>query len=372
MEWNYQSKTECSTGYEDVMGLLKEWNKEKFVVLSPVTQSDIVDSIFNIYRDKNIFPIQYYNEHGIINEINKCLDKDVNFDGDVLNLKYNQGSSVCRFLFPNLSLVECKGVKNNSPYEKFMDDYKLKKAIDFCLRYKSSPSPVTPSGIKDGLEMMGGNVATNFKPMNAKALYEKYTPKGGVIYDFSCGFGGRMLGALSSKNNYRYMGVEPNTETFDNLNKLGGYIEKATNRSNIFKIYHKGSEDIRFNRSEFVDFAFSSPPYFSLERYSDEETQCYIKFPTLDEWFEGYVKPTIKTIYDVLKPNRYYAVNISDFKIGKETVKFVEKWIELSIKAGFVYDNQIFMKLQTRRGEGHDESNLRTKEEGIFVFKKEK
>ena len=51
------------------------------------------------------------------------------------------------------------------------------------------------------------------------------------------------------------------------------------------KIYKQGSEcklpaEIVGN----MDFAFSSPPYFNLEKYSDEETQCYVKFSKLNEW----------------------------------------------------------------------------------------
>ena len=72
----------------------------------------------------------------------------------------------------------------------------------------------------------------------------------------------------------------------------------------------------------------------------------------------------------MLKPNCYYAVNIADFKIGKNDIKFVDKWIEISEEIGFKYDHQIYMKLQSRRGVGHDEDNKRTKKEGIFVFKK--
>lgn len=370
MEWNYISEDVSSNGYENVLEKLKGWNKLTFLEQTSEKQKEIVEEIFKVYRSKNIFPIQYFNEEGVHQEIQKCIDKEVDFDGNVLNLKYNQGSSLCRFLFPNLSTVECKGIKNNSPYEKFMDDYKLKRAIDFCLRYKSSTCPTTPSGIKDGLEMLGGNVATNFKPMNAKALYEKYVPTNGKIFDYACGFGGRMLGALSSKNNYSYYGVEPNTETFNNLNILGNHIEKVTKRNNTFYIKRCGSEDITINKKGIIDFAFSSPPYFTLEKYSDEETQCYIKFPTLDSWFEGYVKPTIQNIYNLLKNDRYYAVNIADFSIGSNVVNFVEKWVEISKSIGFTYSKKIYMKLQTRRGEGHDESNLRTKEEGIFVFKK--
>ena len=369
MEWNYESLVKKSNGYEDVLVDLKKWNKESFLKQTKEKQDEIIESIFKIYRSKNIFPIQYYNEEGMKEEIQKCIDKEVSFDGEVLNLKFNQGSSLCRFLFPNLSDIEVAKDKRTL-WKKFNDDHMLKRAIDFCLRYKNSNAPITPSGLKGGLEMIGGNVATNFKPMNAKALYEKYTPENGVIYDFACGFGGRMLGALSSKNNYKYYGVEPNTESYSNLLKLGRHIEETTGREDSFKIRCTGSETLDIKEEGVVDFAFSSPPYFTLERYCEEETQSYIKYPTLEKWFEGYVKPTIKNIYKLLKKEGYYAVNIADFKIGGNNVKLVEEWIKISEYIGFEYVDQIFMTLQTRRGVGHNSENKRNKKEGIFIFKK--
>ena len=150
--------------------------------------------------------------------------------------------------------------------------------------------------------------------MNAKALYEYYVPKNGIIYDFAGGFGGRMLGALSSKNEYKYIAVEPCNETYEGLLQLGEHIESVTKRNNSFEIYKIGSEDFDYGKQGFVDFAFSSPPYFNLEVYSDEETQCYNKFNELDLWLEGYVRPTIRNIYKLLKDDGKYAVNIADFK----------------------------------------------------------
>ncbi len=51
-----------------------------------------------------------------------------------------------------------------------------------------------------------------------------------------------------------------------------------------------------------MDFAFSSPPYFNLEKYSDEETQCYVRFSKLNEWIQNYVEKTIQNLYCALKP----------------------------------------------------------------------
>ena len=366
LKWNYESGLEKSTGYEEVIDTLKSYTKEKYEKANEEDKLKMVEEVFDIYRSINIFPIYYYNEEGIRKEIKKCVDKPVSFEGDVLNLRFNQGSSLCKFLFPNLNDVECKGAKNNSMLKRFYNDHKLKRAIELSLRIKKS---VTPSEVRTALELIGGNVATNFKAMNAKALYEKYCPSNGVIYDFACGFGGRMLGALTSKNNYSYVGVEPCVETFNNLLSLGTYIEKTTNREDIFRINCIGSEDYKLPK-ESVDFAFSSPPYFNLEQYSQEDTQCYNRYKDLEEWFEKYVRLTIRNIYHGLKKERYYAVNIADYKDGKDLVGLVDKWIEISKEEGFEFIEQIYMKLQSRRGEGHRKENGTHKKEGIFVFKK--
>lgn len=362
--WNYKSTEKVSNGYEDVLPVLKTYTKEKFLNASEFERSKMIEEVFNIYRSKNIFPIMYFNEEGVKAEVKKCINKKVEWDGKVLDIKANQGSALCKFIFPNLHRVECKGAKNNSMHDRFYDDHKLKRAIELALKIKNG---VTPSEVRTALELIGGNVATNFKIINAKALIEKYTPEDGIVYDFAAGFGGRMLGTLSSDKNYKYLAVEPCTETYEGLLNLGQAIESVTGRTNSYHITKCGSEDKFTNRRDWVDFAFSSPPYFTLERYSDEESQCYIKYPTLEEWFEGYVKPTIQNIYDMLKPGSHYAVNIADFKVGSKEVKYVNEWIKMSLDIGFEYIENIPMKLTVRKGVGHDKEE---KQEGIFVFKK--
>lgn len=363
MEWSYKSNTNKSTGYEDVMDKISSVTHEKFMEMNDDEKDKAIDYIFNIIREKNIFPIYYFNHDGIIEEILKCVNKDVELKDNLLNEKSLCGQYLCNFLFPNLHQVNCKNDKNNSMYDRFFDDHKLKRTIKFVLTYETIKNSY--SGIYRSARLIGGNVATNFYPMKAKALYEKYCPKNGIVYDFACGFGGRMLGCLTSKNNYRYYGVDPCIETYENLNKLGKYIEEATGRNNIFKVYCKGSEEYCC-KENYCDFAFSSPPYFSLEKYSNEDTQCYNKYPNICDWFKGYVEPTIKNIYTMLKPNCYYAVNIADFNLGNKRVEYVNKWIEISEQIGFKYVETVSMKVETRKGYGHNGD----KQEGIFVFKK--
>ena len=112
----------------------------------------------------------------------------------------------------------------------------------------------------------------------------------GRVYDYSCGYGGRLLGIGSSNFKYDYIGVEPNTETVKYLNYLNDIIDEATGVRGT--IVQSVSEEYQ---PKDIDLAFSSPPYFNLEKYSDEETQCMVRYKTEDEWFEGYVTPTIET-----------------------------------------------------------------------------
>jgi hypothetical protein len=363
--WNYISKEKRSSGYQNEYYLLKNKLLQKqFAAADPSEQEDMINDIFEAYRRENIFPITYYNQAGITEEILKCINKEIVWEGDTLNLSFNQGQSLCRFFMPNLFDVE-SGAKNTyTQKQKFYSDEYLKKAISFVLKYDNNG--VAPNKVLAGLRLSaGGQAATNFKAMNAKALYERYAPKNAVIYDFASGFGGRLLGALSSKNDYTYIGVEPNTETFANLNNLGKQIEQVTERNNSFILYNDVSENLVLPDSS-IDFAFSSPPYFDLERYTDEETQSYNKFPELEDWLEGYVRPTIQNIYKALKPGCFYAVNIADFKYGNKKIEFVNEWNKISIQEGFTFEEKIFMKLTTRTGN----RSKGDKEEGIYVFKK--
>lgn len=185
----------------------------------------------------------------------------------------------------------------------------------------------------------------------------------------NCGFGGRMLGALSSKNKYKYVGTDPCTETMYHLHQLGEYIEMVTGREDSYELHCCGSEDFR-GKPNSIDFAFSSPPYFNLEVYSDEPTQCYNKFPKLEEWLEGYVRQTIKNIYNMLKPGCFYAVNIADFKVGNGgEVAYVDEWKRISAEEGMPLFDTVYLGVTARAGSAEQAAG-ELKKENIMVFKK--
>lgn len=193
--------------------------------------------------------------------------------------------------------------------------------------------------------------------------------KGKMFITGNCGFGGRMLGALSSKKNFRYVGTDPCTETMYHLHQLGDYIEMVTGRDDSYELHCCGSEVFKGPENS-IDFAFSSPPYFNLEVYSDEETQCYNKFPELNQWLEGYVRETIKNIKHMLKPGRCYAVNIADFKVGGGSeVAYVDEWIRISTEEGMPLFDTVYLGVTARAGSAEQAAG-ELKKENILIFKK--
>lgn len=198
----------------------------------------------------------------------------------------------------------------------------------------------------------------------------------------NCGFGGRMLGALSSGKDLTYIGTDPNSETMYNLHRLGKYIEMETGRQNSYELFCQGSEEYEGDKRS-INFAFASPPYFSLEMYGvdggdfNNAEQCWQKFPELEEWLEGYVRPTIKNLYRVLKRFSAYAVNIADFKIGNTQVNYVDEWKRISIEEGFTFEKNLYLGARARTGSAllsasvpgmGDLGSMKT--ENIMVFSK--
>ena len=201
-----------------------------------------------------------------------------------------------------------------------------------------------------------------------KAIAEHLCPVlWGRVYDYSCGYGGRLLGIGSSNFKYDYVGVEPNTETVKYLNYLNDIVNEATGVKGT--IVQSVSEEYQ---PEDVDLAFSSPPYFNLEKYSNESTQCMVRYKTLDEWFQGYVIPTMENIYRGLNREGIFATNIADYKSydRKEPYEVVQEWISYAERVGFKHTQTIKMMLTTRPGVGNDRKEGREKWEGVYVFSK--
>ena len=353
-EWDFKPTKNKQDPYENVIDLLNPCTPNEFMKMSEEEKQKQINIIFNEIRKINIFPIFYFNEDGIKEEIQKAINRKVGIDDDI-NIFYHEGLLLLDYLFPNLHYVN---TNSGNMIDRFYDDNKLKE----CIRDYIITRPIyNMRTVFFSTARFKWNTAINYSPMRAKAIYEKFCPENGVIYDFCAGFGGRMLGALSSSKNFTYIGTDPNTETYQNLLKEGAYIEKTTGRKNSFKLYNECAENLELEK-ESIDFVFSCPPFFDLEKYSDENTQSYLKYPNYEEWLEYFVKPSIKHCIDAMKPEGIYCIDVENFQSkGKEYLLPLD-WIQIAEEEGLILQKTIPIKTRSRKRDNWSNN--------IYVFTK--
>ena len=256
-----------------------------------------------------------------------------------------------------------------------------------------------------------GQPAVNFPALTAKWIYENYTKHIDTdeplhIYDSSSGWGGRILGAMSSRKKIHYVGTDPNPDNFldeegisryeyvakfFNDNCVDNYSDKLTSffdvtpQGNTYELFQDGSELIK-NNPEFqkykgkLDISFTSPPYFNREQYSQDENQSFKAYGEYEDWRDNFLRPTLTTIYEYLKNDRYILWNIADIKIGESTYYPLEQdSIDILNELGCEYKGKLKMLMTRMVGLDPSKSGIKNavtydgkayKFEPIFVFYK--
>jgi len=369
-EWGYIPTQDVASGYEHVYKDLRLLSKSAWSSADAGGKLAIEQAAFDIYRSVGILPITYYTLDGCRQEILDLSNRVKNVEDKTLAIGGSAGQSLGRFWFPNMQDANWNDNDSVSMRSRFDHDVKLKRAIRICYKFRDNgEEAVFPKFLRTAIELVNGGTIQNLKALNARAVWEYICPvMMGSVLDFSSGYGGRMMGAMTSRMRYHYTGIDPNTRTYAGLNALGELLTEQ-NQGLGYEMHNIPSEEFDPEPGAY-DAAFSSPPYFNLETYCDEPTQCMNRYPALDSWFEGYVTPTLEMIHRALARDGMYAVNIADYRNGKAAFEIVQPWINLSEKLGFKYVDRVDMLLTTRPGVGNNKADRPTKTEGIYIFKK--
>ncbi len=318
--------------------------------LDKTDQEHGIQVIFDYYR-RHGFPHYKIREDEKHQHMRKMQKFDINtiFKNNQI-IQTMHGLRLCWSYFPHAWSVKCGGAKY-TPLDIYNDDEKFKSAIRKCWNMFNH---VNDNTIRKILKIYTNSQAvSNFRPSAAKLIYEKFG--GDVIWDMSCGWGGRMIGFLASSRP-KYIGTEPSSETFKGLKQIKKDFFYLTKTVEL----HKLGSEVYEPKRESLDLCFTSPPYFDTEKYSDESTQSYVKYPTKEEWVNGFLQKTIENCYRGLKGNKYMLINIAN----TPKYKFIEEeTIRISKELGFKQEKTIELTLSSVMGVGY-------KYEPIFVFKK--
>ena len=286
--------------------------RDIFTIYNDINTTDeererLVEWLFNLIRSRdNAVPLHVWSDD-IFNKIVSSLcdiDTNVTYQDGAYSLN-NIGANILTQFFPEILDVVKSG--KASPRDFFKDDKRLLGYCRTVLKYCTSPLEMFKM-----MSFRGSSRCYNFRPATAKALYELYGKDNCKVLDTSSGFGGRLLGFFTAKNTAEYVGIDPNTA--DSCNKFILYMSRyfTNKKAYVNKI---GSEDFTIENypqyENYFDISFTSPPYFNIERYSDDITQSHVKFNTYDAWVDGFYRNTIYNSCNSLKLDGVFAVNIS-------------------------------------------------------------
>lgn len=279
-------------------------NKKVWSEFSDDEMRSYQGDLFRYYQNEG-FPFFPTDHKWRQKEYQKFLNYDYNriIDHDTKTIGMStHGLALCWSYHPHNYDVVCNN--KMTVMEAFNDDETLKRVIAKRIQIGDNMSD---NGLRKMLKMYSGvQGVSNFRPTASAAIYSIIGKPNARVYDMSAGWGGRMLGA--NRVDMYYVGKDPSTKTVAGLRDM---IDEFDLYSSIVE---EGSEVKSILADDSFDCAFTSPPYFDCEKYADEPTQSYQKFPTQNLWLYGYMRETLKETMRVVKKGGIIALNVQDVK----------------------------------------------------------
>lgn len=246
--------------------------------------------------------------------------------------------------------------------------------MEYWVRYKDGivdsipPERLTPRALSDAVyeKVMGCN---NFRPGLMRAMIAHFrganrasNPAPYRVLDFSAGWGDRLIGALaagadatdtrtggadldptasllaalgddrvggsassggadstsasSDSAPVHYTGVDPNPETQEGYREI---IRTFGGESDIIQAPFQRA-DLSHIPDGTIDLVLTSPPYFALESYGEDEGQSIVEFPELDGWFSGFLMTSLRRCWEKLAVGGHMVIVINNIRDSEDFV----------------------------------------------------
>ena len=184
---------------------------------------------------------------------------------------------------------------------------------------------------------------SSFNPVLCEVIYKWFTLPNSDIFDPFAG--GIVRGGVAAMLGHNYMGIDinykqvlSNIETFNDLKNrynIAGNAEYWIANS-CCKL-----EDCDF--SDGYDLVFTCPPYYNLEKYTDEEDDLS-NCKSYNEFINNYRKALVNS-FNYLKDDSFFVIVVSDIR-DKETGEyygFVADTIKQCQYIGLKFYNEIIL-----------------------------
>lgn len=332
--------------------------EDAYLLRSPIvgkvyTDEQIIDEAFKWFR-ANGFPYRTVPLFVAMQQINA-----VSMASEDALRSTSEAYAVADHFHPHRFHAEVGG--KTSPIDCYHNDEKFRHALRLCLEQAGK----IPAGYSGLMWLARGTQAcSNFRPGFACWLYRRFCTKGMTVLDTSTGYGGRLVGYISSLIDGHYIGIDPNTLTHAanlQLAETLGFSDKIT-------LINSPAEDVDHALvAGRCDFSFTSPPYFSKEHYSEEATQSWKRYGhSFEAWRDGFLQPMLQLTFAALKPGSVAIINIEDVNIKTKRYPLVNTTVEVAERIGFKHVGSELFKMTTRFG-GNQDTEVAS--ERVLIFR---
>ena len=190
--------------------------------------------------------------------------------------------------------ITCRFGNNISPLE-YWNKYKKDIINNTLKRYKK----IDVYYLRETI-YFNTKLCNNFRITVAMTILNYFKPLKWL--DISAGWGDRLLSAIFSKIKY-YESSDPNLDLHYCYDKMIETFVSKTKRKNYI-IHKNGFLESNILEKEF-DIVFSSPPFFTLEKYSNYEENSIKKFRNEKEWTDNFLIKSLIKAYNYLKKDGY-------------------------------------------------------------------
>lgn len=154
-------------------------------------------------------------------------------------------------------------------------------------------------------------MCNNFQLTIVINIYRYFNAK--KILDSSAGWGDRLIAALACGASYT--GVDPSSclaPLYKKIIKtLSPEVSDKLSYTVIGKPFEKVTKD-ELGKSDY-DLAFTSPPFFDLEIYNDDNTQSVIGHKTQKAWVTNFLNVLADINIHYLKVNGYFVIYVPEY-----------------------------------------------------------
>jgi 16S rRNA G966 N2-methylase RsmD len=251
---------------------------------------------------------------GIAKHIKNITLKDVDDDmdklikigkkADMISERSNIGNNAVDY-FTFVERLETKG-KYDVNYFEFLvnlETFREKKYIQTMLKYYEDVKNKNKTKHEYKVLKEVYNICISainiMRPLNCMEIYTRFNAK--RVLNFCAGWGGSIV-AAAALNLEAYYGIEINTDLKEPYDDMVRYLRTKSNTE--FSIHFSDAAEFDYAAMDY-DTIFSSPPYYFIEKYSNN-----IGYKSKKEMDEKFYKPVFTRTYNGLKNGGHFIINI--------------------------------------------------------------